>query len=246
MISKHTAMAFFPVAMCSLLWSAQANQQTFPSAMEAAESLFQAVQSNDVESIAHILGDEKGLTSCDDEVQDRAERELFVRKYKEMHRLHRMGASSMTLYLGAENWPFPVPLVLAEGRWRFDVDAGMRETLVRRIGENEQIALDLSHEFAVQGKATDGALADLVAKIASSAGHAVMFHGYYFVEPGPPGPGALALVAYPAEYRSSGVMTFVVTPNGRVLEKDLGSTTPAMATELKTAQQSRKWRSAEE
>ena len=97
MISKHTAMAFFPVAMCSLLWSAQANQQTFPSAMEAAESLFQAVQSNDVESIAHILGDEKGLTSCDDEVQDRAERELFVRKYKEMHRLHRMGASSMTL-----------------------------------------------------------------------------------------------------------------------------------------------------
>jgi hypothetical protein len=39
----------------------------------------------------------------------------------------------------------------------------------------------------------------------------------------------LVLVAYPAEYRSSGVMTFTVTRNGSVYEKDLGPKTPTLA-----------------
>jgi Protein of unknown function (DUF2950) len=41
--------------------------------------------------------------------------------------------------------------------------------------------------------------------------------------------GAAALVAYPADYRSSGVMTFMVTKNGKVYEKDLGSKTATFA-----------------
>ena len=41
--------------------------------------------------------------------------------------------------------------------------------------------------------------------------------------------GGFALVAWPAEYRVSGVMTFVVNQNGIVFEKDLGARTAELA-----------------
>jgi len=56
--------------------------------------------------------------------------------------------------------------------------------------------------------------------------------------------GALALVAYPADYRSSGVMTFVVNKSGIVYEKDLGSKTTALAKDLKRGPDS-SWHTAE-
>ena len=43
----------------------------------------------------------------------------------------------------------------------------------------------------------------------------------------------LKLVAYPAEYQSSGVMTFVVTHKGVVFEKDLGPGTATLAPQMK-------------
>jgi len=38
-----------------------------------------------------------------------------------------------------------------------------------------------------------------------------------------------AFVAYPVEYRSSGVMTFVVDASGTIYEKDLGPDTTKLA-----------------
>jgi DUF2950 family protein len=71
------------------------------------------------------------------------------------------------------------------------------------------------------------------------------FHGYYFkilTRQGPDAPGGavdyvvkgrmiggFALVAYPAEYRNSGVMTFIVNHNGTVFQKDLGPRTAEVA-----------------
>src|SRR5438105_14660210 len=88
----------------------QLNQPTFPSAAEASQSLFQAVQRNDEQAIAKILGGPTELTSSHDEGQDKLDRECFVQKYQEMHRLGRESDGSVTLYIGAENWPFPLPL----------------------------------------------------------------------------------------------------------------------------------------
>jgi hypothetical protein len=42
-----------------------------------------------------------------------------------------------------------------------------------------------------------------------------------------------AFIAYPAEYRSSGVMTFIVGPNCVVYRKDLGPTTATLAKAMK-------------
>jgi Protein of unknown function (DUF2950) len=45
--------------------------------------------------------------------------------------------------------------------------------------------------------------------------------------------GGFAFVAYPAEYRSSGVMTFIVGPDGVVYRKDLGKNTAVLAKAMK-------------
>jgi hypothetical protein len=55
-------------------------------------------------------------------------------------------------------------------------------------------------------------------------------------------PAVIALIAYPAKYRSSGVMTFVVTKGGVVYEKDLGANTTAIASTMARFQKDPTWR----
>jgi hypothetical protein len=44
--------------------------------------------------------------------------------------------------------------------------------------------------------------------------------------------GGFAFVAYPAEYRNSGVMTFIINQDGVLLQKDFGKTTTETATAM--------------
>src|SRR5882757_8024835 len=67
----------------------QSAQPTFPSAVEASQSLFNAVQSNNEKAITNIVGGSADLTSSSDPGQDQVDRDLFVRKYQEMHRIGR-------------------------------------------------------------------------------------------------------------------------------------------------------------
>jgi len=50
-----------------------------------------------------------------------------------------------------------------------------------------------------------------------------------------------AFVAYPAEYRSSGVMTFIVNQDGVVYEKDLGAKTAVQAKAMKEYNRNASW-----
>src|ERR1022692_2147260 len=130
----------------------QSAQPAFPSSADAVQSLFQAVQDNNEAAINNILGGSTDLTSSHDDGQDKADREVFVQKYQEMHRMRRERDGSVTLYIGAENWPFPIPLVEKDGAWHFDPDAGVKEVLFRRIGENELTAIAMCHEFVAAEK----------------------------------------------------------------------------------------------
>ena len=56
---------------------------------------------------------------------------------------------------------------------------------------------------------------------------------------------AFAFVAYPAEYRSSGVKTFIVTDKDVVNEKDLGANTTAQASTM-PADYKKGWAAADE
>jgi hypothetical protein len=57
--------------------------------------------------------------------------------------------------------------------------------------------------------------------------------------------GGFALVAYPAEYGNSGVMTFIVNHDGVVYEKDLGKDTEKIATAMKKFNPDRTWKKVE-
>ena len=77
------------------------------------------------------------------------------------------------------------------------------------------------------------------------------FHGYYFrmligqKKGGAAGKAGFAFIAYPAEYRSSGVMTFAVTQDGAVYKRDLGPDTPKLAEKISVGSRSSGWHAAE-
>ena len=235
-----------------------AQPKTFASPVDAANALFEAAQREDEQALTAILGAGKEVTSSSDEIQDKLEREQFSQKYQEMHRLVREPDGSTVLYIGAENWPFPVPLVSKNGAWHFDPETGKQEILFRRIGENEATAMGVCGEFAMakNGSAVKAASYDPITQFAGrlvSAGadapnkEPTLFHGYYFrivSEKSATGTNRLALVAYPAEYQSSGIMTFVVTRGGIAYEKDLGPNTARLARNLKRGPD-RSWHTAE-
>src|SRR5205823_2872183 len=88
--------------------TAQASsQKTFSSAREASQSLFLAIRNHDEWAMMGILGAGKNLVCCGDAGQDKLDREQFIRKYQEMHRLVREPDGTAVLTIGAENWPFP-------------------------------------------------------------------------------------------------------------------------------------------
>jgi hypothetical protein len=57
--------------------------------------------------------------------------------------------------------------------------------------------------------------------------------------------GGFALVAYPAEYGNSGVMTFVVNHAGTVYQKDLGERTEAIAKRMTRFDPDQTWKKVE-
>jgi Protein of unknown function (DUF2950) len=232
-----------------------AQPRTFASPGEATDALFEAAQAEDEPALEAILGAGKEVTSSSDEVEDKLEREQFSKKYRELHRLVQEADGSTLLYIGAENWPFPIPLVAKNGAWYFDSKTGAQEIKFRRIGENEATAIQVCEEFAMAHNATDAKAAseDPITKFAENLASPAaanadnkesnLFHGYYFrfvarnsasdVSGGGNRTSGLTLIAYPAEYQSSGVKTFVVTQKGMVFEKDLGPETTTVAPQMK-------------
>jgi hypothetical protein len=216
-----------------------AQPKTFPSAGQAAEALYQAVKNHDELAVRAILGAGPELTSSGDEALDKLERERFAQKYLEMHRLVREPDGSTVLYIGAQNWPFPVPLVTKRGKWQFDPDAGAQEIVARKIGENEIIAIQVCRDF---GKTTQpsagqessaGPALEFARKLAANTPDANQpFDGYRF-RIGSEQSTGVVLVAYPVEYGVSGVMTLIVLPGGSIYQKDLGPQTATLATQIK-------------
>ena len=83
------------------------------------------------------------------------------------------------------------------------------------------------------------------------------FHGYFFrmlkgqTDKAPGGAkdylvdgkmvGGFAIVAYPAEYGNSGVMTFIINQNGIVYQKNLGQTTDEIASAMAEFNPDKTW-----
>jgi Protein of unknown function (DUF2950) len=267
------ALALFVLGHAQPAAAQQPQPKTFSSPAEASRALLQAVQNHDEAAIEAILGTGKDVTSTGDESADKLEHERFVQKYQEMHRLVQEPDGTTVLYIGAENWPFPIPLASGNGGWRFDSKTGSQEILFRRIGENEATAVEVCRTLVETKQEERQTESDPIREYAQTlvsgqpgnagpnAGGSAdnePFHGYYFravddqagkTTVGTTGSRAsgtktsarAAFVAYPVEYRSSGVMTFIVTKDGAVYERDLGPETAARARDIQGRSPASAW-----
>jgi hypothetical protein len=280
----------------------QVGQQTFASVEDASRAFFAAMQAPDDRSLLRILGPAgNDVISSGDPAEDLDARTNFTEKYQEMHRFVREPKGNLTLVVGAENWPLPIPLINKNGAWYFDTQAGKDEIVFRRIGKNELAAIQACSDLVdaqkqYYDKAPDGFAKQYAQKLVSDVGrHNGLywegtadqfdspidpliayarqsrpanqvgthdpFNGYLFrilTSQGPHAPGGaknyvvngkmtagFAFVAYPVEYRSSGVKTFIVSKSGVVYEKDLGPDTTRLAQSMTTYDPDSTWQKAE-
>lgn len=264
--------------------------QSFDTPDQAAAALVSALRSGKPERLLKVLGREgETLVNSGDPVADRQARARFLRAFAQAHELVRHGDERAILVVGEEQWPFPIPAVKLDGRWRFDTLAGKQEILDRRIGANEldsiqvcRAYVDAQREYAFTDWDGDGLLeyaqgfmsspgkhdglywpaagdepespiGPLMARAraegySTAQGKPRPYHGYYYrilKAQGPNAPGGaqeyvvrghmiggFALVAYPAQYGSSGIMTFIVSHDGILYQKDLGPETALKAKEM--------------
>jgi len=131
----------------------------FATPEEAVQALAKAARAKDPAAVKAIFGaDAKGLVDTSDPVASRQNRQVFAAAFKERWKLVDREPAGKTLVVGNEDWPFPVPLVSAGGRWHFDAAAGHDEILSRRIGRNELGAIQFCRTYvhAQQLYARDG------------------------------------------------------------------------------------------
>jgi hypothetical protein len=282
----------------------QGGEKTFTTPGDAVLAVYNAVKANDQQAINAIFGSNAGpLLHTGDEVADKNTASDFIRRYDQMHRVVMEPDQTVTLYVGADNWPMPIPIVKnSSGAWYFDTEAGAKEILYRRIGRNENDAIevlytlvdaqreyasathdgDSTKHYALKFVSAEGKQDGLYWKtseneppspigplIVSAAGEgytlkqgqATPFHGYYYrmlTKQGPAAKGGakvylvngqltrgFAFVAYPAEYRNSGVMSFIVNQDGIVYEKDLGPDTDKLAAGMTEYNPDKTWRPAD-
>jgi Protein of unknown function (DUF2950) len=279
----YAAVLIFVLASCPGL-AQQGNEKTFASPGDAVLALYNAIKSDDTQALNSIFGSNSGeILHTGDDVADKNMKADFIRRYGQMHRVVVEPDQTVTLYIGAENWPTPIPIVKnSSGAWYFDTETGKKEILYRRVGTNENDAIDVLHglvdaqreyaseardgdktkHYASQFLSNEGkhnglywktsdneAPSPIGPQIVEAAGKGynfqqgqqAPFHGYYFrilTKQGSAAKGGardymvdgnltrgFAFVAYPAQYRNSGVMTFIVNQDGKVYEKDLGPQT---------------------
>ena len=210
---------------------------TFASPSEAGTALLAAAQSGDRAALLEIFGpDGAEVLFTGDPAQDATNLRDFVLAYTRMNRWGPIKAGGQTLYIGPDNYAFPIPLGQnSSGRWAFDTAAGKDEILARRIGGHELTAIAACQAAAnaqKQGQSANPAqLGDFGKVVASNTSdHPQLFNGYYYRIPAKgKTQGGFVVLAYPAEYRNSGLMTFIVGKDGVVYQKDLGEKTADIA-----------------
>jgi hypothetical protein len=139
------------------------SQKAFPTPEAAAEALVKAAGDNNEAALLDLFGHEHKALLPADKAQARVHRELFAAAAKELLTLREEGDQKVVLVVGANAWPFPIPLVREGGSWYFHTPAGADELLSRRIGANELDAIKVlrayvaaQQEYASKTRQGDG------------------------------------------------------------------------------------------
>jgi hypothetical protein len=274
----------------------------FSSPQAAVDALKAAVEARDTNTLHVIFGPAGHSLVSVDVIEATEEREVFMHRVKEKVNLVAESDSKEVMQLGADGWPFPIPLVKQGGQWFFDSEAGREEILNRRIGANELGAIQVcrayvqaQREYASVDRAGDGVLeyarhlrstpgthdglywstrtGDELSPLGPLVAQARVegyrqktkiltdeqspYHGYYFKILTRQGKHAsagkcnyvinghmiagFALVAWPAEWGNTGVMTLIVNQQGKVYQKNLGPKTASITQAMTTYEPDKTW-----
>ena len=300
----------FSMALAALLplHVLAAHEQHFSSPEAAVDALKTAVAARDTNALSAIFGTAAPELILPDILEATNECQIFQRRLEEKVTLVPESDSRQSLQLGADQWPFPIPLAKLSGQWFFDTESGREEIQHRCAGMNELGAIrvcrayvEAQREYASRDRAGDGVLAyaqrvcsapgardglywpddrpgeelsplgPLIAQACDeSSGRDAKgvteqhspYHGYYFkilTRQGKHAPGGkydyminghmlagFALVAWPAQWGESGVMTFIVNQQGKIFQKNLGPKTAAVARAMTTYDPDSSWTPATE
>lgn len=138
------------VALAAIAAAPAAKQRTFTTPKAAGEALAAAAERFDVPALLEILGPEgQDLVGSGDAVLDKNQAAEFAKqaKTKLVASPDSPEAKRVTLILGNDDWPLPIPVVKDAAGWRFDTAAGKHEILLRRIGRNELDAIEVCRGY---------------------------------------------------------------------------------------------------
>lgn len=288
------------VVSTGLAASKNVKQKTFGSADDAVQALFDAAKAQDYGQMDAIFGPGgKDLIISKDPAVNKDLFQRFVKAFEERNRLDVSPNNNATLYVGDNEWPFPVPIVKKGSTWLFDTKQGKAEVLRRKIGRNELDTIqsclayvDAQKDYAsmtmpksgigeyaqkfisdpdmrnglyweTKGNEVPSPLGIFMAQarkegLEPKKNTPVPYHGYYYRILTSQGKnasggardyvvngkmtGGFALVAYPAEYGSTGVMSFIVNQDGVVYQKNLGKNTAKTAQAMKAFDPDMTWK----
>ncbi len=151
-----------PLAIVGCLGAGCASMtvETYDTPDDAIRGFVDAMESGDRQRAEALFGAE-ALTSIlsGDPVADREDARRVKEMILEQVALEDAGENEKVALLGADQWPFPIPIVREGGRWRLDVEAGREEILNRRVGRNELLTLatlrayvEAQREYTAEGR----------------------------------------------------------------------------------------------
>jgi hypothetical protein len=162
------------------------SQRTFTSPAEATNALVNAAKAHDRQAIHEIFGPEVTKLMTGDQVLDEKHFETFANNLTERCDVLSQGSDRVTLEIGRDPWPFPIPLIKTNGAWIFDTIAGEEEIINRHVGRDEYYAIGVCRAYVKAQRA----YADRIASTTGTPKYAEKFRS---------SPGKMDGLYWPAE-----------------------------------------------
>ena len=124
-----------------------AGQRTFASPDEAITALKSAAETKNTNGLRDLFGPEFDQLKTGDPRQDAEHAQEFAAALSHSCKPVPEGDDKITLEIGTNDWPMPIPLVKTDNRWHFDTDAGKEEIINRHIGQDELNAIGVCRAY---------------------------------------------------------------------------------------------------
>jgi len=122
-------------------------QRSFASPEEAIKALQAATAAKDKAALDEIFGPQIHELLTGDEVQDANNAQKFAAAMAQSCKPVNEADDKITLQIGTNDWPMPIPLVKVDGQWHFDTAAGKEEIINRHIGKDELHAIGVCQAY---------------------------------------------------------------------------------------------------